>query len=334
MIASRYLKAADYSSAADILSNGALLLLGAEQGGSGGDLAMMLLNDVYAKGEWECDEANKKRLLEILHAFPKDEPTRKGFVQEMITWSGKHGELERGDPELHHAAGSLFAEGFFHHLAFMFVLTLVAEGEVYDAERHLLLGIAPSAPILARLHYNWYRTDSPHLAPLYASRSVLPYLTLGNLASATSAFSTFTSQLTTSNPSLFTQSIDSSKSSIRVFPSLPLLNFLSLLLLAAQKGDSGLFRQLTKHYAVHLKEAGEVWAEALANVGEVWFGIKIPKQGGNMLFDMMGSMMFGGGAGGAGGAQKPATPRSVTPKPKVDAKKPDPVATPPTMDLD
>lgn len=203
------------------------------------------------------------------------------------------------------------------------------EGEAYDAERHLLLGTPASAPILAQLHYKWYTADSPHLAGLYASRSVLPYLVLGNLASANAALSTFTSALMTANPSLFTQSIESSKSSVRVFPSLPLLNFLSLLLLAVQKGDSGLFKQLAKHYAVHLKETEEVWSEAMLNIGEIWFGIKIPKQGGNPLFDMMGSMLFGAGSP----AQKPSTPRANTPKPKAEQKKVEP-APPPTMDLD
>jgi len=319
VIASRYLKATDYASAADILSGGSVLLLKAGQGGSGGDLAMMLLNDVYLKGEWECDEANRSRLLEILRAFPSEEPTRKRFVQEMVSWSGKHGALERGDPEIHHAAGSLYAE----------------EGEAYDAERHLLLGTPASAPILASLHYTWYSLDSPHLAALYASRSVLPYLVLGNLASASAAFSTFTSRLTSSNPTLFTQTIDSAKSTVRVFPSLPLLNFLSLLLLAAQKGDSSLYKQLAKHYAVHLKETEEIWGDALANIGEIWFGIKIPKPFGNPLMDMMGSMMFGGSA-----TPKPATPRAGTPKPKIEAKKAEPKPTtpapedPPTMDLD
>src|SRR2546423_9089083 len=192
------------------------------------------------------------------------------------------------------------------------------EGEAYDAERHLLLGTPSSAPIIAELHYRWYTSDSPHLAALYASRSILPYLVLGNIPCANTALSTFTSALTSANPTLFTQSIESSKSSIRVFPSLPLLNFLSLLLLAVQKGDSALFKQLGKHYAVHLKETEDVWAEALANIGEIWFGIKIPRQGGNPLMDMMGSMLFGGG-----GAQKPVTPRAGTPKPKADAKKDD-----------
>ena len=71
----------------------------------------MLLNDVYVKGEWECNEANRKRLVEILHAFPTGEPTRKRYVSDMVSWSGKYGELERGDPEIHHEAGKIYAEG-------------------------------------------------------------------------------------------------------------------------------------------------------------------------------------------------------------------------------
>lgn len=310
MVASRYVKASDYANAADVLSGGAVLLLKAGQGGSGADLGIMLLNDVYIKGEWECNEANKNRLIEIMRSFPSGEPTRKRFVQEAIGWSGKFGDLERGDPDIHHVAGSLYAE----------------EGEVYEAERHLLLGTSASVPILAGLHYNWYAADSPHLAATYASRSVLPFLVLGNLASATTAFQHFATRLTSTNPQLFAQSIESSKSEVRVFPSLPPLNFLSLLILACQKGDSGLFKQLAMHYAVHLKEAQTMWAEALANIGEIWFGIRIPKAG-NPLFDMMSSMFFGGGG------QKPSTPRPSTPKPKVEAKKVEPIA-PPTMDLD
>lgn len=71
----------------------------------------MLLNDVYIKGEWELNDENKKRLLEIMRAFPAEEPTRKRFITEMVGWSGKMGELERGDPEIHHEAGKLYAEG-------------------------------------------------------------------------------------------------------------------------------------------------------------------------------------------------------------------------------
>lgn len=52
-----------------------------------------------------------ERLIEILREFPAEEPTRKRFIQEMISWSGRFGPIERGDPELHHVAGSVYAEG-------------------------------------------------------------------------------------------------------------------------------------------------------------------------------------------------------------------------------
>jgi hypothetical protein len=55
------------------------------------------------------------------------------------------------------------------------------------------------------------------------------------------------------------------------------------------------------------------WNEALDQIGEMYFGIKMPKQG-NPLFDMMGSMF-----GGMGGA-------APKPKAKVEA--------PPTAGLD
>ena len=124
------------------------------------------------------------------------------------------------------------------------------------------------------------------------------------------------------------QPLESAKSglSLRIFPSIPLLNLLSLLVLAAQKGDSSLYKQLGKYYAPHLKEVEGLWTEALANIGEIWFGIKIPRQHGNPLMDMMGSMLFGGG-----GAKPASTPRSGTPKPAAPKKE---IEKPPTMDLD
>ena len=50
MVASRYVKASDWDSAIDVLFGGALALLKAEQGGSGGDLCCFLVN-VLGKGE-------------------------------------------------------------------------------------------------------------------------------------------------------------------------------------------------------------------------------------------------------------------------------------------
>jgi hypothetical protein len=110
VIASRYTKASEWAAAAALLYSGALSLLQAGQGGSGGDLCIFLL-DVYTKGEIKVDAESKGRLLGLLRAFPKEEPTKKKFVGEMVAWSSRFGEYPAGDPEIHHVAGGLYAEG-------------------------------------------------------------------------------------------------------------------------------------------------------------------------------------------------------------------------------
>ncbi|OKL56757.1 hypothetical protein UA08_07905 [Talaromyces atroroseus] len=291
VIAARYLKQSNYDAAAEILTGGAKALLraGSQQGAaaSGGDLAIMLVVEVYNKAEWEisseddaASRARKKRLIELLREFPPDEPSRKRYINEIISWSSKFGPLERGDPELHHAAGSVYAE----------------ENEPYDAEKHLVLGTTDSAETLAKLEFEWYTGDGAHTAAIYASRAVFPFLLTGNLRGANKALLIFTSRLSTANPSLASQQVSSNSSDVRIYPSLPLLNFLSLLLIAVQRSSADLFRDLTRHYTPHIKEVG-IWDEALATIGEMYFNIKIPRQG-NPLLDMMGNMFFGGGQGG------------------------------------
>lgn len=65
---------------------------------------------MFNKGEVKPDASSKGKLLSLLRAFPKDEPTKKKFIGEMVAWSARLGEYPAGDPEIHHVAGSLFAE--------------------------------------------------------------------------------------------------------------------------------------------------------------------------------------------------------------------------------
>lgn len=193
----------------------------------------------------------------------------------MASWSAKCGDYPAGEPDLHHVAGSLYAE----------------EHDAYEAERHLALGTKDSPEILARLEYEWYSLDGPHTAALYAARAVFPYLLAGNVRDASRSFKLFTGRLIEANKGLGVQEVGSD---VKIYPSLPLLNFLGLLLLALQKGSADLFRQLKSKYAVHIKEV-DAWDEALTSVAEMYFGIQRPRQG-NPLLDMMGSMFGGGGA--------------------------------------
>ena len=302
-IANRYIKSKDWKAAIDILSHGASLLLKAGQGGSGADLCNYLI-EVYGKAELQPDVTNKARLLGLLRSFPPNEPAKRKFVGGIVEWSSKHSEFPAGDPELHHVIGTLFAE----------------EGEVYDAERHLTLGTSDSAGIFSGMEYHWYASDEPSTASHYAARAVFPYLLVGNTRAANKALLLFTSKLSTSHPGLGVQSISSPSCDIRIYPSLPLLNFLGLLLLAVQRGSSDLFKQLKSHYATQLKEVQ--WDDVLAQVGEMYFGIKLPSQS-NPMLDMMSSMLMGGGSpfggkkkevkGGTGGSASPGMPPPPAP---------------------
>lgn len=283
VVASRYIKSQNYPAATDILYNVSLSLLTAAQGGSGGDLALFLL-EVYNLSSQPCDSASKGRLLTLLRTFSPEEPSRKRFINEAIGWSSKNSVYPAGDPELHHVIGSLYAE----------------EGEVYDAEKHLVLGTKDSADVLAKMEYEWYGEDDSHTAGLYAGRVVLPYLLVGNVRDARKSLGIFTKRLQEENSGLTVQELGSTANEdIKIYPSIPLLNFLNLLLVAVTKGNSLDYKQLTKKYAGQIKEgAGELWEESLVAIAEMYFGIQRPRQG-NPLLDMMGSM-FGGGMGGAG----------------------------------
>lgn len=205
------------------------------------------------------------------------------------SWSSKFGDFPAGDPELHHVAGSLYAD----------------EHEPYEAERHLLLGTRDSAAALTKLEYEWYKEDDSHTAALYAARAVLPYLLVANVRAANTAYQTFASLLAADKaPGLGVQDVSSGRADVRVFPSLPLLNFLGMLLLAVQRGSPELYRQLQTKYASYIKEVG-VWDEALELIAEMYFGIQRPRQS-NPLMDMMGSLFGGGGGMGGAGAKPPA----------------------------
>ncbi|OTA61082.1 DUF410-domain-containing protein [Hypoxylon sp. EC38] len=288
VVAARYTKASNWDAAIDILYNVAQSLLKAGQGGSGGDLCVLLV-ETYKQAELKPNSATKGKLLTCLRLFDSEEPTRKKFIGEMISWSSKFGEYPAGDPELHHVAGSLYAE----------------EREPYEAEKHLILGTKDSAEVLARMEYEWFKEDEAHTAALYAARGVLPYLLTGNVRAANTCYRLFTSALNQDKQDqLGIQDASSNTADIRIYPSIPLLNFLGLLLLAVQRANADLYKQLHNKYASLLAEV-ESWNESLEMIAEMYFGIQKPRQS-NPLMDMMSGFFGGGGAPASGGAKRPA----------------------------
>ncbi|EPS41172.1 hypothetical protein H072_4883 [Dactylellina haptotyla CBS 200.50] len=309
VVSARYIKSNQPQNAIDILSSGAQSLLQASQFASGGDLALTLL-EVYSNNSIPCDAVSKARIYTLLGLLPAEEPTRKKVINAAVLWSSKCSDYEAGDPELHHFAGSLYAR----------------EHEPYDAEKHLLLGTKDSCVVLTNLLYTWYTQDEPSTAALYISRAVLCYLLIGNVREAATALDSFTSRLIEDNKGgkLAVQSVETSALDARVFPALPLMNFLRLLCLAVTRGRGGAdtYRSLRGHYQVLLQEVGG-WDEALEQIAEMYFGIQVPRQR-NFMADMMSSL-FGGPPGAAPGGG------SGSKRPQVGAPKPAP---PPAVELD
>lgn len=170
-----------------------------------------------------------------------------------------------------------------------------------------MLGTRDSAEVLTRMVYEWYKEDDSHTAALYLARAILPYLLVANVRAANTSYQTFASLLNADKGSgLGVQDVSSTSADFRVFPSLPLLNFLGMLLLALQRGTPELFKQLQAKYANHIAEVG-MWDEALELIAEMYFGIQRPRQS-NPLLDMMGSLFGGGGMGMGGGADDSSRP--------------------------
>ena len=85
---------------------------------------------------------------------------------------------------------------------------------------------------------------------MYISRAVLPYLCLQNLRDAQASLTTFVELLTSGENVPAHSTIEG----VEIFPSLSHVNFLSLLIVACQRGAPEFFTGLKKQYATSLKE--------------------------------------------------------------------------------
>jgi golgi to ER traffic protein 4 len=138
------------------------------------------------------------------------------------------------------------------------------EDEVYSAEKHLLLGTKSSPPILAKLLYDYFLENSPHTAGIYISRAVLPYLCLQNLRDAQVSLSTFTTLLISGENVPPHSMIEGTL----IFPALPQVNFLGLLIVACQRGAPEFFNGLKTQYSQTLEEVP--WNDVLYPTPNWW----------------------------------------------------------------
>lgn len=303
----------------------------------------MLIKDV--KPPYDA-ELRQKLLNLIVLAGPTT--WRKSIVDASVNLSSEAGPCPTGDPLLHSAVGELLAkEGDLDH-ASVHLLSACSR----DAAR-----------TLADVMFTWSKEEKEGALGRYAARGVLGYLEIGGVGPARVFLEAFLGHVTKQYPALINSSIPSpvvgSDLEIRV-TTVPSLNFLQLLVLTCQVGAGGApgggpaggagtpqigkaaYQAMVGRYS---RSVGWMTAagtkESLAVIAEIYVGIKCvptfssdarvtadgccrpPRQGGNILGDLMGSL-FGGGAppaapaagagrgrgrlAGGAGTPKPATP--------------------------
>lgn len=82
------------------------------------------------------------------------------------------------------------------------------------------------------------------------ARAVLPYLCLANLRDATTSLNVFCEKLVAAENAPPRSTIEG----VLIFPALPHVNFLALLIVACSRGAAEFFYQLKKQYATSLEE--------------------------------------------------------------------------------
>ncbi|KAF9968309.1 hypothetical protein BGZ65_012727, partial [Modicella reniformis] len=159
-----------------------------------------------------------------------------------------------------------------------------------QAEAHFLVGTQESAEALGLVLFEWSELQPKHDKGAYLLRGILQELSMSNLRDANVVYRTFVERL----PPIYLSSEQKiptkGSKTVQTFKS-PLLNLTQLLLLACETGNPAMFKLLQGKYKAALS-IDENFAPLMTTIGEIFFGIQLPKQA-NMLADLMSSLFSG-----------------------------------------
>ncbi|GAA5838858.1 hypothetical protein JCM9279_003882 [Rhodotorula babjevae] len=314
--------------AASLLWDAARRLLEQGQVGSGVDLGVMLVDDVWLARQVGCGKDERAKIIQLIALTGPAGAWRKTLTDAVFSWTSKTGSGPAGDVDIHQYLGeTLYKELDYHH-----------------ASLHLLVcPTRDAAQTLASVLFDWSKLDPEKEAAVgrYAARGTLSYLESSFILAARTFLSHFLALALAAYPSLRVASFafPSPSSPLAQSPTaappspdelvvtkLASLNFCQLAVRAAQSGigenvdkvkvpggrgdefrvqrggGTKAWQSLVGRYerSVPWLKAPEV-KEATQAIGEIHFGLKPARQG-NPLMDMMASMFGGGGGGGGGGA--------------------------------
>lgn len=261
----RYNSQHKYAEAADLLYRGAMILLQHNQHSSGADLGNLLL-DVLNKMKSPVTEDNIGKVTDLFKNMDPECPERYPYLTKAINWSRNvDKDHKRGHPDLHQSFGVIFwQERNYPQSRYHYIHS--SDGEA-------------CATMLMEFHTNHgYASE----VDMFITQAVLQYLCLQNKTTANICFEMYTQK----HPK-----IDNGPPY-----TLPLLNFIWLLLVALEGGKLAVFTVLCEKYQVSIGRDPN-YKEYLDQIGQLFFGVPPPQRtpsGG--IFGNLLQNMLGGGA--------------------------------------
>ncbi|GAA6030276.1 hypothetical protein JCM8097_009023 [Rhodosporidiobolus ruineniae] len=307
--------------AASVLWDAARKLLEQGQQGSGVDLAVMLVEDVWTARAVGCGKEERGKIIQLIALTGPSGAWRKTLTDAVFAWTSKTGSGPAGDVEIHQYLGE----------------TLFKENDYHNASLHLLVcPTQDAAQTLANVLFDWSKLDPEGESAVgrYAARGTLSYLESSFILAARTFLSHFLALTLAAYPTLravsFTyppaasplaKSSSAPPSDELIVTKLASLNFLQLAVKAVQAGvGEGVEKvKVGNELRVQRGAGTKVWQSLLARyekqvawlkapevkeattaLGEIHFGLKPARQG-NPLMDMMANMFGGGGVPALGG---------------------------------
>jgi len=267
--ASRLLKDARVDDAHKLLLSAIHALLDAQQSASALDLACLMVDQVYV-GHKSPDAQSLGQLVDILVKVPVGEPQHRVYIAKCVRWT-ESDTMPHGSPQLNHLLGILFWK----------------DDKFQDAEKRFLVGTRSDSPAAwAKMLFSACvnRTeelghDNDRTAGQYLARAVLQYLARGDHRSATLAYRTFTSLLTTHTTTARIQrdpDVEESTTVI-VYPDDRWLNLCMLLVEVTRRDARDAYALVKDVYRAECTSDAVVtgW---IARIGQVYFAVPPPQQ--------------------------------------------------------
>ncbi|VEU21915.1 DEKNAAC102933 [Brettanomyces naardenensis] len=298
-IINRYVHAENYEAAVELLYQSYMILTEYQKYDEATDLYLYLL-EVFELENKPVDQFEKVDLIKLvnfLNALPDTDANVANLASETFKFACKKCGNGVGFPSLNKVIGEkLYYSG--------------DAKEVNQSQQFLFLNEdRESLKLLVDLYFDSYKkSGNPYEFGPFLARLVIPYLMVKNSSFASEGIKMMIDRLTSDDQTLsFTEvkeveifEVDEGEEGERE-ACYKLVNFLGLLVETCQRGSSENgknFRILFQRYKGVLERFDGI-VGMVDGLGREYFGVGVVKKEGNLLQEMMGSLLGGGGGGGA-----------------------------------